>query len=61
MMTQVMGSWATPTPMATIDSPSATMMIKPCAFREMSRRGQPPSSEATQGGPYVVGEQRKHP
>ena len=36
MMTQVIGSWATPTPMATIDSPSATMMIKPWRLREMS-------------------------
>ena len=30
MMTQEIGSLATPTPMATIDSPSATMTIKPC-------------------------------
>ena len=30
MIGQVMGSWATPTPIATMDSPRATMMISPC-------------------------------
>ena len=30
MITHEIGSFATPTPIATIDSPSATMTIKPC-------------------------------
>ena len=49
---QVIGSSATPTPMATIDSPSATMVISPCRSEKWSGAGSrqpaaPPSAVPT--------------
>ncbi len=48
MIGQEIGSSATPTPIATIDSPSATMMISPCrsakCFADRSRQPRAPAS-----------------
>ena len=37
-----MGRWATPTPIATMDSPIATMMISPCTFGEIAGSASAP-------------------
>ena len=48
MIGHEMGRWATPTPIATMDSPIATMMISPCRSAkwpgERSRQFRPDSS-----------------
>ena len=48
MIGQEIGRWVTPTPIETIDSPSATMMISPCRSlkcrAERSRQFDPPST-----------------
>ena len=60
MMTQV-GSLATPTPMATIDSPRAMMTIKPCRSEEMARCWQCHPRKPLNAVPHIVGHQRQHP
>jgi hypothetical protein len=52
MMTQEIGSLATPTPIATMDSPRAMMTIKPCRSEKWPGAGsrhpeKPPSAVPT--------------